>query len=82
MIDLGRRAWKSAWQPTPVLLPGEFHGPRSLAGYSPWRPKELEMTAQLILFSFHFLTFHHPNVACIEFLFTFVILGSMLFLFD
>ena len=23
-------------QPTPVLLPGEFHGQRSLAGYSPW----------------------------------------------
>ena len=26
------------WQPTPVLLPGEFHGQRSLAGYSPWGP--------------------------------------------
>ena len=25
------------WQPTPVLLPGESHGQRSLAGYSPWR---------------------------------------------
>ena len=24
------------WQPTPVLLPGEFHGWRSLVGYSPW----------------------------------------------
>ena len=24
------------WQPTPVFLPGEFHGKRSLAGYSPW----------------------------------------------
>ena len=24
------------WQPTPVLLPGESHGQRSLAGYSPW----------------------------------------------
>ena len=24
------------WQPTPVFLPGEFHGQRSLAGYSPW----------------------------------------------
>ena len=26
---------KRAWQPTPVLLPGEPHGQRSLAGYSP-----------------------------------------------
>ena len=25
-----------AWQPTPVFLPGEFHGQRSLVGYSPW----------------------------------------------
>ena len=23
------------WQPTPVFLPGEFHGQRSLEGYSP-----------------------------------------------
>ena len=28
--------WRRAWQPAPVLLPGESHGQRSLAGYSPW----------------------------------------------
>ena len=28
-------------QPTPVLLPGESHGQRSLVGYSPWGRKEL-----------------------------------------
>ena len=27
--------WKRKWQPTPVFLPGEFHGQRSLVGYSP-----------------------------------------------
>ena len=27
--------WRWKWQPTPVLLPGESHGQRSLAGYSP-----------------------------------------------
>ena len=27
--------WRRVWQPTPVLLPGESHGQRSLAGYSP-----------------------------------------------
>ena len=32
------------WQPTPVFLPGEFHGQRSLAGYSPWGLKVLDMT--------------------------------------
>ena len=31
-------------QPTPVLLPGESHGQRSLAGYSPWGLKESDMT--------------------------------------
>ena len=35
------------WHPTPVLLPGKFHGRRSLVGYSPWDHKELDMTEQL-----------------------------------
>ena len=32
------------WQPSIVFLPGKFHGQRSLLGYSPWGPKELDMT--------------------------------------
>ena len=28
--------WKRKWQPTPVFSPGEFHGQRSLVGFSPW----------------------------------------------
>ena len=36
--------WRREWQPTPVLLPGEAHGQRSLAGYSPWGLKESDMT--------------------------------------
>ena len=32
------------WQPTPVLLPGESHGGRSLVGYSPWGCKESDTT--------------------------------------
>ena len=33
------------WLPTPVFfLPGEFHGQRSLVGYSPWGCKELDTT--------------------------------------
>ena len=31
----GRFPWRRALQPTPVFLPGESHGQRSLAGYSP-----------------------------------------------
>ena len=33
-----------SWQPTPVFLPGEFHGQRSLVGYSPWGHKESDTT--------------------------------------
>ena len=40
-------SWRRKWQPTPVFLPGEFHEQRSLAGYSPWGCKELDMTERL-----------------------------------
>ena len=33
-----------AWQLTPVFLPGESHGQRSLAGYSPWGHAESDRT--------------------------------------
>ena len=36
----GRFPWKRAWQTTPVFSPGEPHGQRSQAGYSPWGCKE------------------------------------------
>ena len=38
---------EKGWQPTPVFLPGESHGQRSLVGYSLWGRKELDMTEQL-----------------------------------
>ena len=38
--------WRRKGQPTPVFLPGESHGQRSLVGYSPWGPKESDMTEQ------------------------------------
>ena len=33
---VGKIPWSRKWQPTPAFLPGEFHGQRSLAGYSCW----------------------------------------------
>ena len=27
--------WRRKWQPTPIFLPGKYHGQRSLVGYSP-----------------------------------------------
>ena len=44
---LGRSPGRKAWQPTPVFLPGESHGWRSLAGDSPWGHKESDMTERL-----------------------------------
>ena len=33
---VGKIPWKRAWQPTPVFLPGESLGQRSLVGSNPW----------------------------------------------
>ena len=38
---LGQIPWRRKWQPTPIFLPGEFHGQRSPAGYSPWGRKRV-----------------------------------------
>ena len=37
------------WQPTPVFLPGESYGQKSLVGYSPWGHKELDTNERLTL---------------------------------
>ena len=53
---VGKIPWRRKWQPTPVFLPGESHGQRSLAGCSPWGLKELDITERLSLtHSFHIL---------------------------
>ena len=41
---LGRFPEEGTGKPTPVFLPGEFHGQRRLVGYSPYGQKELDMT--------------------------------------
>ena len=45
-VDLWVRRipWRRKWQPTPVFFPGESHGQRGLAGYSPWGHKESDPT--------------------------------------
>ena len=66
---VGKMPWRRAWKPTPVLLPGECHGQRSLVGCSPWGLKELDTTeatkhnstaAYYFNFLHHFL--HFPSV--------------------
>ena len=38
--SVGKISWRRKWQATPLFLPGESHGQRSLVGYSPWGHKE------------------------------------------
>ena len=46
--------WSRARQHTPVFLPGESHGQRSLVGYGPWGCKESDMTKQPAHTQFHY----------------------------
>ena len=41
---VGNIPWRREWLPTTVFLPGESHGQKSQAGYSPWGRKELDKT--------------------------------------
>ena len=49
LVTLFGETWQ--WHPTPVLLPGNSHGRRSVVGCSPWGCKESDTTEQL---HFHF----------------------------
>ena len=52
--SVGKIPWRRKWQPTPVLLPGEFHGQRSPLGSSPQYRKESDTTK--VTFTFTNLT--------------------------
>ena len=43
-LCVGKIPWRMAWQPTPVFLPGESGGQRSLEGYGPQSRRESDMT--------------------------------------
>ena len=59
---VGKISWRREWLPTPVFLSGEFHGQKSLAGYSPWGHKESDTTELLTFTFFHICiyTTHTP----------------------
>ena len=48
---VGKIPWRRKWQPTPVFLPGESHGRRSVVGYRPRDRQESDTTERL---HFHF----------------------------
>ena len=45
--SVGKIPWKREWHPTPLFLPGEFHGQRRLAVHSPQDCKDPDTTEQL-----------------------------------
>ena len=53
--------WRKAWQPSPVFLPGEHHGQRSLVGFSPRGHKESDTTGHLTLSTLS-LPFHYAMI--------------------
>ena len=46
---VGKIPWRGEWLPTPIFLPGEFHGQRRLVGYGSWTHKEPDTTKHLTL---------------------------------
>ena len=46
---VGQIPCRREWLPTPVFLPGESHGQKSLTGYSPWGRKDSDMTERRAL---------------------------------
>ena len=66
---VGKISWRREWLPTPVLLPGESHGQRSLAGYIPWGCKESGTTERLPQVAQPRSSSPgsaHPGILCIE----------------
>ena len=59
---VGKSLWRREWLPTPVFLPGEFHGQRSLAGYSPQGRKGRH---NWVTNSFPFFTITQPPMAAV-----------------
>ena len=53
--------WRRKWQPTPIFLPGESRGQRSLVGYSPCGHKESDMNEQLSTIEVLILAFSRPK---------------------
>ena len=60
---IGKIPWRRKWQPTPVFLPGESHGQRKLAGYSPWGRK-----SRTRLSEFHYTICHSDYLIAVFFL--------------
>ena len=68
---VGKIPWKRKWQLTPIFLPGESHGQRSLASHNPWGHKESDTTEWLT---------HHHHHQIVDQVSELILLGLVIFL--
>ena len=61
---IGNIPWGRKWQPTPVFLPGELHGQRSLVDYSPWGHKKSDTTEHKIGLYKNYYIRHYNSSLC------------------
>ena len=59
---VGKILWRRDRQCTPIFFPGESHGQRSLAGYSPWGRKESDTTEWLTHAHTHMYTYTYVHI--------------------
>ena len=57
--------WRREWHSTPVFLPGECNGQRSLVSYNPWGYKESDRTEQIILWGLIYYSMSYNEMSCI-----------------
>ena len=75
---VGQIPWRREWLRTPAFLPREFHGQSDsdLVDYSPWDRKDLDTTAWLTLWHWHFCKYWDPDVISILYICFFFILAN------
>ena len=64
---VGKVPWNGKWHPTPVFLPGIFHGQRSLAGYSSWATVHGVSKSQTWLSDWAYTPHTHTHIHTMEF---------------
>ena len=70
--SVGKIPWRRKWQPTPAFLPTEFHGQRSLAGYSPWGLKESD-TSEWLSIQTHTSNKNHTSLRLFSIFFVYLL---------
>ena len=67
---LGISPGRGNGNPTPVFLPGKYHGQQSLVGYSPWGDKELDTPELLSTYTYIHVVFTPTFISSLSTLFS------------